>query len=127
MVPSVVPLVVPLMVPLMVAGVAAIGMAKAELEAADAPPGSAAARLAKGFLAELEANHDGAAAYYEEALRLGEQRGEIITPGSIKDYADNLAAIRALVDEDEFKRLWAEGRQMNMDEAIALALKDGNE
>jgi predicted ATPase len=60
-----------------------------------------------------------------EALR---EKIEIdMTSQEREAYDKEVADLKANMDDNEFTSLWAEGRSMTMDEAIALALEDDDE
>jgi tetratricopeptide (TPR) repeat protein len=60
-----------------------------------------------------------------EALR---EKIEIdMTAQEREEYEKEISDLKAKLDESDFASLWAEGRSMTMDEAIVLALEDGNE
>jgi len=40
------------------------------------------------------------------------------------EYEKEVAALRARIDEAEFKNAWGIGQKLKMDEAIALALQE---
>jgi tetratricopeptide (TPR) repeat protein len=44
-----------------------------------------------------------------------------------EEYEKEISELKTNMDENEFMSLWAEGRSMTMDEAISLALENGNE
>jgi tetratricopeptide (TPR) repeat protein len=60
-----------------------------------------------------------------EALR---EKIEIdMTVQEREEYEKELSDLKSNLDASDFASLWAEGRSMTMDEAIALALEEGNE
>jgi predicted ATPase/DNA-binding SARP family transcriptional activator/tetratricopeptide (TPR) repeat protein len=50
--------------------------------------------------------------------------GTKLAPVHQIDHTRNLAAVRAQLDEATFTAAWATGRQMHLDEAVAVALKE---
>ena len=53
---------------------------------------------------------------------ISESIGARIQPGDLAQHERGLAAVKALIDNDEFEQLWAEGREMSVDEAAAYVL-----
>jgi non-specific serine/threonine protein kinase len=67
----------------------------------------------------------------EKAVRLygaheavSESIGARIQPGDLAQYERGLTAVKALINEEEFARLWAEGRELTVDEATAYVLAE---
>jgi tetratricopeptide (TPR) repeat protein len=58
----------------------------------------------------------GAAEFLRERINIHMQ------PLERKEYERHVAELRAMIAEDEFRTLWADGRSMSMDEAVAFAL-----
>ena len=50
-----------------------------------------------------------------------------IDPGDRTDFERNVSAVRASLSEDEFAAVWAEGRAMTLEQAVAYALEQGVE
>ena len=50
--------------------------------------------------------------------------GAKLYPMDLAEYERNLAALRAQLDADAFAAVWEEGRALNLDQAITLALAD---
>jgi hypothetical protein len=46
------------------------------------------------------------------------------TPLELVEYERELAVLRGKMDETEFARAWQEGQRLNMDQAIALAIRE---
>ena len=57
-----------------------------------------------------------------EALR--EASNSPMTPQEHIEYANEVASLRAGMDEKAFVALWAEGRAMTMEQAIEYALNE---
>ena len=53
---------------------------------------------------------------------ISESIGARIQPGDLAQHERGLAAVKALIDNDEFEQLWVEGREMSVDEAAAYVL-----
>jgi tetratricopeptide (TPR) repeat protein len=51
--------------------------------------------------------------------------GDVIQPGDQADYERFVAAARAGLDEASFKRAWAEGARLSLEQAIELAFEKG--
>jgi hypothetical protein len=58
--------------------------------------------------------------------RLREWRGEFRAPVEQVSVDRDLAAIRSMLSDDEFYSFSGEGSEMTMDQAIALALEEGD-
>ena len=55
---------------------------------------------------------------------IAESIGSRIQPGDLAQYECGLTAVKALMDDEEFEKLWAEGREMSLDEAVAYVFAD---
>jgi non-specific serine/threonine protein kinase len=53
--------------------------------------------------------------------------GDVIQPGDQADYERFVAAARAGLDEASFKRAWAEGARLSLEQAIELAFEKGHD
>jgi predicted ATPase/transcriptional regulator with XRE-family HTH domain len=58
----------------------------------------------------------------EEALR--ESLGMPLPPVDQEEYARHVAGVRDLMDESTFRRAWAEGRSMTIEEAVRYAVSE---
>ncbi len=65
-----------------------------------------------------------AARLYGASEALREKLGARIQVGDMADYESGLARVRAMLDPVRFDALWAEGRGMEMEQAIAYALEE---
>jgi non-specific serine/threonine protein kinase len=67
---------------------------------------------------------DKAARLFGAAERVREEVGAIVDRADVGEYERNVAAVKAQLDEATFTMDWAEGRAMNIDEAIAYAQQE---
>ena len=65
-----------------------------------------------------------AARLYGAHEAVSESIGARIQLGDLAQYERGLEAVKALIDGKTFDKLWAEGRQMSVDEATAYVLAD---
>ncbi|MCK5438712.1 MAG: protein kinase, partial [Gemmatimonadetes bacterium] len=65
-----------------------------------------------------------AARLYGAHEAISESIGFRIQPGDLPQYERGLAAVKTLMDDEEFEELWAEGREMSIDAAVAYVLAD---
>ncbi len=50
--------------------------------------------------------------------------GSVIDPVDQPEYERSLASLRAHLGEEKFNTVWAEGRAMTMEQAMAYALEE---
>ena len=62
----------------------------------------------------------GAAEILRETIRIP------MTPFERAEYDPEIKSLRANMDETDFVQAWAEGRMLSMEQAITLALEDGD-
>lgn len=74
------------------------------------------------FLAKAHEEPERALRLLGAAEILRERINIHMQPLERKEYDRHVADLRAMIAEDEFRTLWAEGRSMSMDEAVAFAL-----
>ncbi len=72
----------------------------------------------------LTGHPEKAARLYGAHEAISESIGARIQPGDLAQHERGVAAVRALIDDEEFERLWAAGREMTVDEATAYVLLD---
>ena len=72
-------------------------------------------------MAEVQRRPDIAARLFGAAEAIREAIGAPLPPVSRADYERDVAAVRAQLDEAMFTSLWAEGRAMTIEQAIAYA------
>jgi hypothetical protein len=65
-----------------------------------------------------------AARLYGAHEAISESIGARIQPGDLAQHERGLAEVKNLMNEEEFKQMWAEGREMSVDEAAAYVLSD---
>jgi non-specific serine/threonine protein kinase len=70
----------------------------------------------------LTGHPENAVRLYGAHEAISESIGARIQPGDLAQYERGLEAVKALMDPEEFERLWAEGREMTIDEAAAYVL-----
>jgi hypothetical protein len=77
-----------------------------------------------GFIAKAREQGERAVKLLSAADALREISNSPRTPQETLEYERELAGLRAGMDETMFHFLWAEGRSMDMDEAVDFALED---
>jgi tetratricopeptide (TPR) repeat protein len=75
-----------------------------------------------GTIAALGQPHI-AAQLFGAAEALRETISAQIQPGDRPDYERNLAAVRALLNPQDFDAAWQEGRALSLEQAVALTLE----
>lgn len=65
-----------------------------------------------------------AARIFGAADALREMIGSAATPVELAEYQQELSALQEKLDRSEFEKAWEEGRRLNMDEAILLAVQE---
>ena len=76
------------------------------------------------FIAKAQDQGERAVRLMGAAETLREVSSSPMTPNEHTLYDKEVAELRASLDEPEFVALWAEGRTMTMDQAIAYALEE---
>ena len=76
------------------------------------------------FIAKAQEQEERAVKLISAAEALREVSSSPRTPQERIEYDRELAGLRAGMDEKTFDLLWAEGRSMNMEQAIELALEE---
>ncbi len=56
------------------------------------------------------------------SLKLSEELGTVVSPANRGEVERNIALVRTLLGDALFERMWAEGRALNVDDAVRLAL-----
>jgi hypothetical protein len=87
------------------------------------------ARALEGVARAAGARGEGqrAAQLYAAAAALREALGAPIAPADRADYERRVAAIRACLGEERFTAVWAVGRAMTLEQAVACALQDSSD
>jgi predicted ATPase len=80
-----------------------------------------------GFIAKAREQGERAVKLMSAAEALREASGSPRTPQERNEYDRELEELRAGMDEKKFDLLWAEGRSLNMDQAIDLAMSEQDE
>jgi predicted ATPase/DNA-binding XRE family transcriptional regulator len=75
------------------------------------------------FIAKAQELGERAVKLFGAAEALREISNSLMTPQEQIEYDQQLAGLRAGMDEAVFTQLWAEGRAMTMDQAIAFAME----
>ena len=68
-----------------------------------------------------------AARLFGAAQRLLESLGAVLDPSGSLEYSDDLATARNQLGEPAFKKAWAAGRAMTIEQAVTHALEGGND
>ena len=76
------------------------------------------------FIAKAQEQGERAVKLLGSAEALREASNSARTPQERIEYDRELAGLRAGMDEKTFDLLWEEGRSMNMEQAIELALQE---
>jgi hypothetical protein len=74
------------------------------------------------FLAKAHEEPERALRLLGAAEILRERINIHMNPPEREEYKREVADLHAMLADDEFRKLWAEGRSMSMDEAVAFAL-----
>jgi len=80
-----------------------------------------------GFIAKALEDPEKSACLLGAAEALRERIGTTMSPHERVEYENEIADLKANMDEKAFASLWEKGRSMTMDEAIEFATKEENE
>jgi tetratricopeptide (TPR) repeat protein len=78
-------------------------------------------RLAEVALAQGQSEK--AVRLFGGAAALRDSIGSVVDPADRPEYEERLASLRAQFGEERFEAMWAEGRTLTLDQAVAYALK----
>jgi len=77
-----------------------------------------------GFIAQMLGDTSRAACLFSAAETIRNSIKSLRTPSEQKEFKDAKSKLQSSMDEDEFKKLWDEGINMTLEQAIEFALEE---